>query len=146
MFLSTLTDRGATPALVATLSYSRARLRMIAENVANAQTPGYKTRHLDAALFQRSLRKALDDRGGDASKPFVVEGGREVTTDQQGFLRVTPSVHPGENVLFHDGTNQSLERQMADLAETGLAHELATILLRGRFDGLRKAIRGRLGG
>ena len=31
---------------------------------------------------------------------------------------------------------------MADLAETGMVHEMAASLLRGYFDGIRKAIRG----
>jgi flagellar basal body rod protein FlgB len=65
-----------------------------------------------------------------------------VQTDQAGRLSIRPSRQPAENVLFHDGTNLSIEREMARLAETGMVHELATSLLRGRFDGLRTAIRG----
>jgi flagellar basal body rod protein FlgB len=38
----------------------------------------------------------------------------------------------------------SIEEQMADLAENAMMHETVTTLLRGRFDGLRKAIAGRL--
>ncbi len=145
MFLSSLTDRGATPALVKTLAFNEARLRMIAENVANAHTPGYKTQRVDGKAFQAQLRDALDARAANPSNPFRLEDSREVGTDERGFLRVTPSHRPVENVLFHDGTNVSIERQMADLAETGMAHELATSLLRGRIDGLRKAIRGTIG-
>jgi flagellar basal-body rod protein FlgB len=142
MFISNVTDRGATPALIKTLAFNEARLNMIAENIANLNTPGYRTRRLDAGAFQRSLREALDARGDDPNKPFVIGGSREVRTDANGFLGVTPSEHPVENILFHDGTNMSLERQMADLAETGMAHRLATAMLDGRFDGIRKAIRG----
>ncbi len=144
MFFSSITDRGATPALVTTLSYNEARLRMIADNIANVHTPGYKTQQLDAKAFQRTLRKALDDRGKDWAQPFAIDGNREVSTDGQGFLHVTPSLKPVENILFHDGTNMSVERQMADLAETGMTHELVATLLRGRVQGLRKAIRGTL--
>lgn len=142
MFLSTLVDRGATPAIVQSLAYNEARLQMIAENVANIHTPGYRTKQLDARAFQQALRKALDIRGSDTSKPFVVNVKGEVSTGRGGRLQVTPSERPVENVLFHDGTNMSIERQMADLAETGMTHDLLTMLLRGRFDGLKKAIRG----
>jgi flagellar basal-body rod protein FlgB len=142
VFLSTVTDHGATPALVKTLAFTEARVKMIAENVANAQTPGYRTKQLDVHGFQRALREALDARGRDPQKPFVVKNGREVTTDEGGLLRVTPSERPVHNILFHDGTNVSIERQMADLAETGMVQDLATTLLKGRYDGLRKAIRG----
>ncbi len=144
MFISNVMDRGATPALVKTLAYNEARLRMIAENVANSETPGYKTKRLDAGAFQRAIREALDERGSDPNRPFRINAGGEVETDQYGYLRVTPSLKPVENVLFHDGTNMSIERQMADLAETGLMHEVVTALLRGRVEGLRKAIRGQV--
>ena len=142
MFLSDVTDRGATPALVQSLVFQEARLRMIAENVANAETPGYRAKQLDVLGFQQALGAALETRGRSPQKPLVIENGRELRTDESGGLRVVPSVKPIDNVLFHDGTNVSIEREMADLAETGLAQQLATTLLRDRMAGLRKAIRG----
>ncbi|MFQ5589960.1 MAG: flagellar basal body rod protein FlgB [Phycisphaerae bacterium] len=143
MFISNITERGVMPALVKSLAFNEARLGVIAENIANSETPGYKTKHLDAAVFQRALRKALDARGNDTSKPLVISAGTELRTDAHGFLQATPTEDGNENILFHDGTNMSLERQMADLAETGMAHELVTALLDMRFDELRRAIRGR---
>lgn len=141
MFLSEITEQGVRPGLVKTLAFQEARLRMIAANVANAQTPGYRTKQLDVAGFQQSLREALDARS-DGSDGIEVRHGNEVETDEQGHLRVTPSEEPVENVLFHDGTNVSIERQMSDLAQAGLWSELAGKLLHGEYEGLRKAIRG----
>ena len=74
--------------------------------------------------------------------PLVVKQGSEVQQDEQGYLKVTPSETPVQNVLFHDGTNMSLEQEMAELARIGMSHELYTSLLQGRYEGLRKAIRG----
>lgn len=145
MFLSSVTNRGALPALEKSLVYNQARLKVIAENVANIHTPGYRARHLDAAAFQGALRKAVAARGDDPSKALTVNLGREVRTDRHGHLEVTPMEKPGKNILFHDGTNLSIERQMADLAETGMMHELATNLLRRGFERLRQAIRGTVG-
>ena len=142
MYLSSLTNRGATPALVKTLVFNQARFEMIAENVANIETPHYRAKQLDAKAFQRALREALDSKGSDPNKTLAINAGRAIKTDRDGMLRVTPSTSPVENILFHDGTNQSIERQMADLAETGMTQELVTTLLNGSFEGLRKAIRG----
>ncbi len=130
------------PALVKSLAFDEARLKVIAENVANAETPGYRAKQLDVAAFRSSLRDAMEARRNDPTAPLEVRAGDEVRTDAQGYLRVTASEKPVENILFHDGTNVSIERQMADLAETGLMHDLATRLLQNRTDGLRKAIRG----
>lgn len=142
MFLSQVTDGGATPALIKTMAFNESRLKVIADNVANSATPGYRAKQLDARAFQRALGRAMDSRGGDRTKPLVVQSGREVTTDENGRLKVRPTERPVDNVLFHDGTNLSLEREMADLAETGMMHQLAAELLRGNFDAYRKAIRG----
>jgi len=144
MLLTNLTNRGATPALVNMLVYTQARHRMIAENVANWQTPGYKTQQLDVQTFQKALRAALDRKGSDPNKPFVVESTEQFGTEPDGRLRVSPSDTPVQNVLFHDGTNASIERLMSDLADNAMVHEAATTLLKGNYDGLRKAIRGTL--
>jgi flagellar basal-body rod protein FlgB len=143
MFISGITDRGATPGLVATLAYTQARHKMIAENVANWQNPNYKTKRLDPGQFQQALARAFEQRGGDVNRPFALTATEQFHADRQGGLEVTPTERPTENVLFHDGTNMSIERQMSDLAENAMMHQLASQLLKGRYDGLRKAIRGR---
>ena len=143
MFITGITDRGATPAIVATLAYAEGRQKVIAENVANWNNPDYTTKRLDPRAFQRALGKALEDRGGDVNKPFRVASTEQFRMGRGGALQLTPTAEPAENILFHDGTNMSIERQMADLAENAMTHELATTLLRGRYEGLRKAIRGR---
>ncbi len=144
MFLSSIANRGVTQALEKTLVFAEARLAMIAENVANIHTPGYRTQQLDVVGFQRALREALDAKGSDPHKRLEVNAGDEIATDETGRLTVRPSLAPVEHSLLHDGTNQSIERQMAMLAETGMTHDLATMLLNGSYNGLRKAIRGTL--
>jgi flagellar basal-body rod protein FlgB len=130
------------PALVSTLTYNQAKLNMIAENIANVHTPGYRAKRLNTEGFQGALREALDARVADPATTWTVKVDGEVRTNRRGYLNVTPTEKPVENILFHDGTNLSIERQMAGLAETGMMHDLATALLHGRYEGLRKAIRG----
>lgn len=143
MFISNITDRGATPALVSTMVFNQHRLTMIAENVANMGVPGYRAKQLDAKSFQNALRRAFDERGRDPNKPFIIPDGRQFGMEKGGRLRVTPTDKPVETILSHDGTNISIERQMSQLAETRMTFELSAKLLMGRFNGLRKAIRGR---
>lgn len=142
MFIADITNRGAAPALEATLAFNQAQLTMIAENVANYQTPHYAAQQLDVPGFQRALREALDQRGDLVHAPFEVRSGEEVRMEADGTLHITPTTPSRENLMFHDETNLSLERQMTELAKTAMSQQLATELLKGRFDGLRKAIRG----
>ncbi len=141
MFIANLTDRGAGPALASMLAFTEARQRVIAENVANLGVPGYRTQSLDTAEFQRALRRALDERGADPNRPFRIGRTDEVESRADGTLKVTPSRVP-QNILAHDGTDASIERQMQDLAETAMMHQAVTTLLQGRFESFRKAIRG----
>lgn len=143
MYLENLTNRGAAPALLNTLTFTEARHRMIAANVANWQTPGYKAKQLDVKSFQAALRRALDEKGGDAEKAFVVASTSQFGTETSGHLRVTPTERPVGNLLFHDGTNVSIDQLMTDLADNAMVHQAAATLLKGYFDGMRKAIRGR---
>ncbi|MCP4590413.1 MAG: flagellar basal body rod protein FlgB [bacterium] len=143
MFFENLLNRGSTPALVTSMAYTQARHKVIAENIANLNTPGYKAKQLDTQAFQRALGEAFDRRAKDSSQPFAIEGD-EFHTDETGALKITPSVSPVDNILFHDGTNISLEREMSDLAENTLMHQMTSTLLQGRIGAVRKAIRGRV--
>ena len=143
MFFEGLTSRGSTAALTAMMAFTEARHRMIAENVANAHTVNYRAKQLDVREFQRALGEAIDRGRESAAARFEIRDTDQVEQLPGGRLRVTPSIRqPLENLLFHDGTNLSIERQMADLADNALVHELSAVLLKDRFDGLRKAIRG----
>lgn len=139
-----LLNRGVTPALELTWSFTHARHRVIAENVANMSTPGYKAKRLDLEAFQASLARALERRGGDGGKPLELEGNRQAGTNSAGRLEVNPETKPGRNAVFHDGTNLSIEREMSDLAQNAMLHEMTTTLLKQKYDGLRKAISGRV--
>jgi flagellar basal-body rod protein FlgB len=141
MLIDSLGNSGSMSALVATMAFSESRLRVIAENVANAQTPGYRARHLDPKAFQSALAEALKERGDDPARTLRLDG-QQVRTDAAGFLQAEPDELPVSHVLFHDGTNVSIEKEMAALEETSMTYEFAATLLADRFDGLRKAIRG----
>lgn len=144
MFFADVVNRGTMPAMEKMLAFTQARHRMLTENVANADTPGYKTRHLDPQAFQRSLREALDTRKEKRSRSFEIRPTEQFRQDDFGRLSVTPTIEPAENILFHDKTNGRIERQMAMLAENAMMHQVVTELLQGRFNGLLKAIRGRV--
>jgi flagellar basal-body rod protein FlgB len=143
MLFEGVVNGGSIPAMDQTLTFLRARLEMIAENVANADTPGYRTKHLDAKAFQQALGEAMRRHDPRPGSPFELTGTEQFRLDGGGHLQVTPTSEPQENILFHDGTEMSIERQMADLAETQMMHQTVVTLLKDKYDGLQKAIIGR---
>ncbi len=143
MLLSDLTSGTSIGMLEKTLAFTEARNKMLAENLANATTPGYRTKQLDVASFQAALREAADRHEGDGGRLSLKSTG-QFRQDSAGRLEVRPGFEPVESLLFHDGTNARIERQMAALAENTMMHQASAEMLRGHFDGIRKAIRGRI--
>ena len=144
MFFGDVLNKGSVPAMEKMLAFTQARQRMLAENIANIDTPYYQTKQLDARAFQGALREALTEQQRTGSSAFRIRGSDEFEQDPSGRLVVTPTVEPAENLLFHDQTNARIERQMALVAENAMMHQTVTELLNGRFKSLLEAIRGRV--
>lgn len=144
MFFTDVVNSGTTPTLDAMLAFTEARHRVLAENIANIDTPGYQTRHLDPKRFQKALAGAIAERKETGSAGLRIEATGEFEQDATGTLKFTPSDEPAENVLFHDRTNARIERQMSNLAENAMMHQTATELLAGNYQSLLTAIRGRV--
>jgi len=134
-----------TRAVELSAMFTEERHRVLAENVANIDTPDYATRHLDRQAFQRSLRVALDEARGDARQRVNLRDNAQFSTAPDGRTVTRPQVGRAQNVLFHDGTHARLETLMADVAQNALSHELALNLLKSRYGSLQSAIRGRTG-
>ena len=143
MWVDRLLSNPTTDALALSAQFTERRQRVLAENVANIHTSDYRTKRLDPASFQTALREALDQRNAASPDPLRLAGNNQVHTDAAGNLHVRPATEPAPNVLFHDGTNARLEDLMSDALSNTLEHEFALNLLRTRFEGLLRAIRGR---
>lgn len=142
-FITNLTQRGSLPFVEATVAFTEARHAVLAENIANIDTPGYRTRQLDPAAFQKELRRAASARPACAD-PLKLRGTDQMNVDRCGRMTLSPELEPAENLTFQDGTNARIERQMAMLAENALAHQTSVELMRSQYAGLIGAIRGRV--
>jgi len=138
-----ITNYGTVPLLEKTMAFAAARNKVLVTNIANITTPGYRTKQLDVASFQRALRDASKKRDAPDG-PLKLAETKEVRSGADGLLQVKPTEEPAENLLFQDGTNARIERQMSLLAENSMVNQAASELLKGAFNGLEKAIRGRV--
>lgn len=102
------------------LDVAAARQGVVAENLANIDVPGYRTRDID---FRSAMQQALD--------------GQEFRTQ----VREVPGL-----LERPDGNNVSLDREGLLLAQTQLQFRVGTQLLRAEFRRLQMAIQeGRQG-
>lgn len=139
-----LTASRVTHALELSARFTEERHRVLAENVANVDTPDYQTKRLDVGAFQGALHDAFASAESARSQQLELRDTEQTRTNARGELEVRPFIEPPQNVLFHDGTNARLERLISDVQENALQHQMALNLLGTRFDGLMTAIRGRL--
>jgi len=109
-------------ALQKLLDAAALRQKVIANNLANANTPGYCRR---VVKFDDHLAKAL-------------------ATGDLGQLRDwRPTVaRASDPALRADGNNVSLERELADLMKNTLVYNACTRLLSARIEAYRAAITG----
>ena len=142
MWFDRLLSNPTTDALSYSVQFTEQRQRVLATNVANVDTPGFRAKSLSPRAFENALNEALQDAGSPA-EPLRLAGSGSVYTDSAGRLVAVPIEEPA-NALFHDGTNARLEDLMSDAAGNALQHEFSINILRNRFDSLETATRGRL--
>ena len=132
MFIERLINQGNAPLLAQTVRFHAARHKLLAENIANASTPGYRTKDLSVDAFRQMLRDRVELKS--VAPPGTVT-----------FDDVAAEVErPSRGLLFHDGNNRSMEQLVTDSAKNAIFHNLMTELLRKQFDGIESALRERI--
>ena len=114
------------------LAYATARHSLIARNLANLETPGYRAKDL---TFDDYLRPAIELASADLAPSLqpIGFGGRSPRV-----------VAAGDAVARLDGNNVHLDRQMARLAENTMYQQTLVQLLSNQFNTLKLAISGRV--
>jgi len=130
----------ALSALEQMAAFTEARQKVIAENIANVDTPGYLHKKVDLGSFQQALAEAMRSSAG-GELPAVT--GDQVRHDESGRMVLRPAVEPPDNLTFHDGTNGRIEKDMTEMAGNQMLHQVATSLIQHHYRMLETAIRGR---
>ena len=118
-------DTSLTEALGRFLDVNVARYRLVTANLANIDTPGYRTRDLD---FHSELQRAAMEETGCDGTGLLAASFQPVTRQVRGLLE-----RP-------DGNNVSVERESLLLAETQMKFNLGISLLKDQFHLIATAI------
>ncbi|BER91325.1 flagellar basal body rod protein FlgB [Atrimonas thermophila] len=122
----TLLERG--------LDFAAQRQELLASNIANVETPGYKRRDLD---FE-SLLKGLEEQGGELNLA------RTSSRHLPGYVARSEELFPvkEENITIRDdGSSIDVEREMVTLLENGLYYQTLSKLTAGKFNLLRTVLK-----
>ena len=106
MLLESLLDRGSLPVLQRVMAFTEARHEVLANNVSNFDTVGYKAKDLSVEEFNDTLSSAVDRRcRRGLGAPLALNATRHLRWDPQGKLQAQSREISDNNILFHDHNN-----------------------------------------
>ncbi|MBI5256473.1 MAG: flagellar basal body rod protein FlgB [Burkholderiales bacterium] len=119
------------------------RQRLLASNIANADTPGYQARDMDFTKALREATATLNAPGGTAQ---AVPGA--LATTHAGHLSVAAGARNEDELLYATGPQDSLDRNTVDLdreraafAENAVKYEATLRFINGSVRNLTEAMR-----
>lgn len=113
------------------------RQQVLARNIANADTPGYRPRDLESFGFDEMVRSQAGHLNMEMTSPVHLGGQRRPgqAFSEKEDRRPFETAPSGNAVI--------LEEQMAKISETSVTHRLTTELYRKHLGMIRTAIGGR---
>jgi flagellar basal-body rod protein FlgB len=122
-------------ALEASLNFRKMRQEIIAANIANAETPGYKAKRLD---FEAALQRALDI---DHKQSLLTNDERQYNIGGGGFDNLEPTMYEdNDGVVSEDGNSVDREKEMALMAENKILFDASVQLLNKKLGLLKYAV------
>ena len=109
------------------------RQRVIADNVANVDTPGFKAARVD---FEAALKQA---QSGDSGMRLLGYRGAGGPVEP---AKVEPTITVDRSSRREDGNNVDVDQQMLELADTNITYNALSTLTSARFGILRTVING----
>jgi flagellar basal-body rod protein FlgB len=126
------------PALGEVLNFAQARHTVLAGNVANVNTPGYRLRDLSESAFQTRLKEAIE-QASQSERPISPGLMRSDPSDPMREVRRSL-----ENIIYHDDTNIDLEKQVTEITKNQILHNFALTVMTDQFRLLEAAISERV--
>jgi flagellar basal-body rod protein FlgB len=146
--LSSLFRSSTIPVLEQVVGFTEARHGVLAGNIANLDTPGYKTRDLSPALFQERLKEAIEARHEPPTPAYdsfglssTYKSSRRAERELKAFRKVEDTM---KSILRHDEADVSMEQQINEIVKNQQQHNLAINIMSAQFRLLRAAITERV--
>ena len=104
------------------MTISSNKQKVIANNIANVNTPGYRRREL---VFQEEILRAVEEQ------------------DMEHLGKITGKIIESDSPTFrNDGNNVDIDKEMAEQAKNSIRFAYASELIGRQFRGIKSAIRG----
>lgn len=125
------------PALEQVVQFTQARHNVLASNIANLDTPGYRARDLSVDDFQSRLKEAIAAQ----HQPATPSPGEAVSQPREPFAGIA---RERDTILRHDDGNVLPEREVTEIIKNKGQHNLALSIMVSQFHLLQTAISERV--
>jgi len=127
-------DSSAIPVLEQVVGFTQARHNVLAGNIANLDTPGYRVRDLPPEVFQERLKEAIEARN---TRDTAVPSSHTRGEREAAMANVSESI---KSILYHDQSDVGLEQQVAEVTKNKMQHDMAIAILTSQFKLLQAAV------
>lgn len=127
------------PIIQGSLNGLSARQKAIGENIANADTPGYKRLEVS---FEGNLRKMMGQKAAESDD-------LDLKTDSKRHFSLGPNADKPlaelrkvtDESYRNDKNNVNIDLEMANLADTNIRYNTMAKLAKDEFDGIKSTLR-----
>ncbi|WOD08215.1 flagellar basal body rod protein FlgB [Marinomonas sp. GJ51-6] len=114
------------------LEFRSARAAVLANNIANADTPNFKSRDI-----------SFDSMLNDASSKLKLAGTNSKHISGEGFSSGSDTLlYRNANQPSLDGNNVDMQREQAEYAQNSLQFDTSFMFLDRKISGMKKALTG----
>ena len=132
MFLDRILNSGNAPLIERMVQFTGQRHTVLAENIVNSSTPGYRTKDLSLPAFQKALIKRVEQR-------------KNAPPGSVGFDDLGAQIkNPRAGILFHDRNNRSMETLMSDFSSNAMKHNMYTEMMRKQYGKIEMVLKGQI--
>ena len=118
------------------------RMEVIAGNLANANTPGYKARDID---FNKAMQSAMQEASGGSS---MAHSSKMVRTNERHLSGNSTSVAANFDMQYRiptqpdtgDGNTVEVQAERNRFLDNGLRYQASLEFLNGKIKGMKKAL------
>ncbi|MBT5940443.1 MAG: flagellar basal body rod protein FlgB [Rhodospirillaceae bacterium] len=125
------------------LNWINQRQQVVAQNIANADTPKYRARDLEKFDFQRTLREHAPKNAAGGGLALRVTNPMHIAGAGQSTAEAAASAMKKPYETAPDGNSVVLEEQMVKLNETAIQHSAMVGLYRKHLAMITSVVRGR---
>ncbi len=134
-----------TEALRQAAIFGEKRHDVLVGNVANIDTPTYKTRDLDTQGFQETLKAVIQERRSPSISPDLAA---HPYLQDKPPMRIAalsdPVLAKPRNITFQDANNRSIEQEVAELSKNMLKQSFLLQMLTNQMSQLETVISERV--